>query len=57
MDITVVAPCKGCIDRKVGCHGKCEKYTAWSNSRQKVIKAEHDERARHNWMWKSENHI
>lgn len=57
MDITVIAPCKGCVDRKVGCHGKCEKYTAWSNSRQKVIKAEHDERARHNWMWKSENHI
>ena len=23
------APCKGCEDRRLGCHGKCEKYRAW----------------------------
>ena len=23
------APCKGCPDRAVGCHGKCEQYTAY----------------------------
>ena len=23
------APCKGCEDRRLGCHGKCEKYKAW----------------------------
>ena len=22
-------PCKGCQDREVGCHGKCEKYKAY----------------------------
>ena len=23
------APCKGCQDRKAGCHGKCGKYREW----------------------------
>ena len=23
------APCKGCTDRKVACHGGCEKYLAF----------------------------
>lgn len=23
------APCYGCTDRSPGCHGSCEKYTAW----------------------------
>ena len=24
-----VGPCKGCKDREVGCHSKCDKYKAW----------------------------
>jgi mRNA deadenylase 3'-5' endonuclease subunit Ccr4 len=28
--------CKGCLDRKMGCHGSCEKY--------KQERAEHDKR-------------
>ena len=28
--------CKGCLDRKMGCHGSCEKY--------KKERAEHDKR-------------
>lgn len=23
------APCKGCSERQIGCHGRCEKYGAW----------------------------
>lgn len=23
------APCKGCQDRHVGCHGKCDRYLAF----------------------------
>lgn len=23
-------PCYGCEDRQVGCHGKCERYSAWN---------------------------
>jgi len=23
------APCKGCTDRMLMCHGKCEKYQDW----------------------------
>lgn len=25
----MTAPCKGCEDRKVGCHATCEKYKAY----------------------------
>ena len=24
-----IAPCKGCEDRYVGCHGSCQKYMDW----------------------------
>ena len=34
-----LAPCKGCTNRRVGCHGECEKYqAALSAAREK-----HDE--------------
>lgn len=23
-------PCKGCTERKLGCHSNCETYTAWT---------------------------
>lgn len=32
-------PCKGCSDRYVGCHGKCEKYIAAKNNREKELTA------------------
>ena len=25
------APCKGCTERRVSCHGACERYKQWSN--------------------------
>lgn len=31
------APCKGCEERHVGCHSKCEKYAAFLE-RRKAIK-------------------
>lgn len=30
------APCKGCEDRKIGCHSKCEKYAAYLERRKAV---------------------
>lgn len=24
-------PCKGCADRYIACHDKCEKYKEWKN--------------------------
>lgn len=27
-------PCIKCLDRTVGCHGKCERYILWSTKRQ-----------------------
>ena len=29
-------PCKGCDNRKLGCHGFCEGYKAWSAEREEV---------------------
>ena len=31
------APCKGCEDRHIGCHSKCEKYATFLE-RRKAIK-------------------
>lgn len=24
-----MCPCKGCMDRKIGCHAKCSEYLKW----------------------------
>lgn len=29
------SPCKGCEDRYVGCHGKCDAYIAFKSIREK----------------------
>lgn len=33
----ITAPCKDCPDREIGCHGKCKKYTLFTeeNEREK----------------------
>ena len=25
----MICPCKGCTDRKIGCHAECSKYIEW----------------------------
>jgi len=30
------APCHGCPDRHVGCHGTCERYKEYSEERQRI---------------------
>lgn len=32
------APCKGCEERTVGCHGGCEKYQAFHQEREQEIR-------------------
>ena len=27
-----ICPCKGCNERKIGCHANCEKYNSWKNN-------------------------
>lgn len=29
-------PCSGCPDRRVGCHGSCEKYQAFNAERELI---------------------
>ena len=28
------APCKGCNDRKIGCHAECERYSEFGRNRR-----------------------
>lgn len=42
--MSIVAPCRGCTDRELGCHGICEKYESYKkalgNERTNAYKAE-----------------
>ena len=31
-------PCKGCDNRKLGCHGRCKEYHAWQNDNERKKK-------------------
>ena len=33
------APCMGCGEREVGCHGRCERYRAFEQERQAEYEA------------------
>lgn len=37
------APCMGCRDRAVGCHGSCEKYQAYLKTREAIRKSNYQE--------------
>lgn len=30
------APCKGCKERAVGCHGKCERYKEYRRKKDEI---------------------
>ena len=38
------APCRGCADREVGCHGRCPRYAKWREKRDGVSAAARLER-------------
>lgn len=59
-DNIMVNPCKGCEDRNVGCHGRCEKYKQWrvkydktateiKKGRQRYYFQSESERVRRKW--------
>jgi hypothetical protein len=33
-----MAPCKGCQERQIGCHGKCEKYAEYIKANETIKK-------------------
>ena len=41
-------PCKGCQDREIGCHGKCQPYKEWREAYTNFKKEEAKERYMHN---------
>ena len=41
-------PCRGCEDREIGCHSKCERYLAAKDEAEKN-RLEHIEESERNW--------
>lgn len=41
----MIAPCRECKARFVGCHARCEKYLAYRKERDKIAKAKMIEEA------------
>ena len=31
-----ISPCKGCAERTIGCHGRCEMFRKWREERDKI---------------------
>lgn len=48
----MIAPCKDCPDRKVGCHAVCEKYIAYSEWRTKLLESRWKENEDNDYMFK-----
>ena len=40
----MIAPCKGCEDRVVGCHATCDRYKAYHEKNMERIKAKEKQR-------------
>lgn len=36
------APCKGCVDRRLGCHGVCKDYVEYSTQRRAMIEDKYE---------------
>ena len=41
-----ISPCRGCSDRHIACHDKCEKYKAWKSQLEEVNKRSKEYEAR-----------
>lgn len=42
----MIAPCKDCPDRHIGCHGKCEKYQEYDAEQKKIREARFNDKSR-----------
>ena len=38
----MIIPCKDCLERCLGCHGKCERYAAYRSELDRINKARID---------------
>ena len=36
-------PCRGCEDRKLGCHGFCKRYQAFRDEREEISRKRYEE--------------
>lgn len=41
------APCKGCGDRKIGCHARCEKYLEFRKEREAIAETNRKEKLKY----------
>jgi len=38
-------PCKGCVERHIGCHAECERYAEWNGKHKDDLDKAHAEKA------------
>lgn len=57
--MSVAAPCKGCTDRFIGCHGKCDRYIDWRANKDVENHLEREERKARQFSesisWRNDN--
>ena len=46
----MISPCKGCKDRKIGCHAGCEAYKDFRFRLDEINKAQHKNDDLHEYM-------
>ena len=39
----IKSPCQYCLDRKIGCHSRCERYLAFAEYRKRINTNRHKE--------------
>lgn len=42
--MSIISPCKGCVERVPGCHDKCKSYRQWKSQHDNEKKAEKESR-------------
>ena len=48
------APCKGCADRKLGCHSSCEEYLEFRKAQDEINEQRKSKEAEENWYSKKQ---
>lgn len=51
----MTSPCMDCLERNIGCHGKCEQYAAYRDKRDAINQAIYEAKEREDIV--IQNHI
>ena len=48
-------PCRGCVDRFVGCHSKCLRYIDWKQKHELKLEHIHEQKSINNLLYHNQN--